>query len=269
MHMCFDRITRILQFIAISLMFKNLSYASEPGYLELTRGELTITAGLDVPHGTNQEVTLVYSIKNHGLNIVTLEYIREPSPFEGFNTNHLDILDLRVWTPTGEPVLSFYDLPRKPPSGGPLSPVRLSISQIQIKPNEEVTRRVDLSQYFPLTQVGRYRCQFVRRVHVRDSTVIEKSSQEFDLRSMTPVQLDFPNLTFNIPKVDPSFTSPLASIAATDSVAQTSKTSQSTNVNDPPSTPSDEPRSSTSWSVIAILIIAASGLLWLALKRRS
>jgi len=268
--MCFDRITRILQFIAISLMFKNLSYASEPGYLELTRGKLTITAGFDVPHGTNQEVTLVYSIKNRGLNIITLEYIREPSPFEGFKPNHLDILELRVWTPAGEPVLSFYDLPRKPPSGGPLIiPGRISISQIQIRPNEEVTRRVDVSQYFPLTQVGQYRCQFARQVYVRDSKVIGKQSQESDLRSATPVRFDFPNLTFNIPKIDPSFTAPLASIAVTDSVARTSKTSQSSDVNDPPSTPSDEPRSSTSWSVIAILIIAASGLLWLALKRRS
>lgn len=36
-----------------------------------------------------------------------------------------------------------------------------------------------------------------------------------------------------------------------------------------PWTPSEEPTSSTPWSVIVILIVAASGLLWLLLKRRS
>ncbi len=34
-------------------------------------------------------------------------------------------------------------------------------------------------------------------------------------------------------------------------------------------TPSEEPTSSTPWSIIVVLIVAACGLLWLALKRRS
>ena len=37
----------------------------------------------------------------------------------------------------------------------------------------------------------------------------------------------------------------------------------------PTSSPSEEPASSTPWSVIVILIVAALGLLWLVLKRRS
>ena len=36
-----------------------------------------------------------------------------------------------------------------------------------------------------------------------------------------------------------------------------------------PTAPSDGPTSSTSWSVIVVLIVAATGLLWLLLKRRS
>lgn len=35
------------------------------------------------------------------------------------------------------------------------------------------------------------------------------------------------------------------------------------------SSPSEEPASSTPWSIIVVLIVAASGLLWLLLKRRS
>ncbi len=35
-----------------------------------------------------------------------------------------------------------------------------------------------------------------------------------------------------------------------------------------PSTPSEEPTSSTPWSVVAVLIVAATGLLWLLLKGR-
>lgn len=35
-----------------------------------------------------------------------------------------------------------------------------------------------------------------------------------------------------------------------------------------PATPSDEPASSTPWSIIVVLIVAACGLLWLLLKRR-
>lgn len=37
----------------------------------------------------------------------------------------------------------------------------------------------------------------------------------------------------------------------------------------PTSTPSEEPASSTPWSIILVLIVAALGLLWLLLKRRS
>jgi hypothetical protein len=37
----------------------------------------------------------------------------------------------------------------------------------------------------------------------------------------------------------------------------------------PTSAPSDEPASSTPWSIIVVLIVAAGGLLWLLLKRRS
>jgi hypothetical protein len=37
----------------------------------------------------------------------------------------------------------------------------------------------------------------------------------------------------------------------------------------PTATPSEEPASSTPWSIIVVLIVAASGLLWLLLKRRS
>ncbi|MCB1212627.1 MAG: hypothetical protein KDK97_25100, partial [Verrucomicrobiales bacterium] len=33
--------------------------------------------------------------------------------------------------------------------------------------------------------------------------------------------------------------------------------------------PSEEPTSSTPWSIIVVLIVAAIGLLWLLLKRRS
>lgn len=36
-----------------------------------------------------------------------------------------------------------------------------------------------------------------------------------------------------------------------------------------PTTPSEEPTSSTPWSIIVVLIVAACGLLWLLLKRRS
>jgi|JI10StandDraft_1071094.scaffolds.fasta_scaffold35827_2 hypothetical protein len=37
----------------------------------------------------------------------------------------------------------------------------------------------------------------------------------------------------------------------------------------PAPAPSEEPTSSTSWSIIVVLIVAAGGLLWLLLKRRS
>lgn len=298
----FFKVTRISQFIAISLMFMNFSHASEPDYIELTQGGLTITAGFDVPHGTNQEVTLIYSIKNHGLSIVKLGYIRQTPPFEGFNPQHVDILELRIWTPMGEPVLSFYDLPRNSSLGAKVTlQGRLSISEMQIKPNEEVTRRIDLSKYFPLTQVGQYRCHFVRRVYVQDSMVVGKQLPARGFRSGVPIRLDLPNLTFNIPKVDPSFNSSLSSIAATDSVAPTKNTSRLINVTNstsgfdrrlghvrgadgqlinPPPTPKapeakpptaapSELASSTLWSVIVILIVTALGLLWLLLKRRS
>jgi hypothetical protein len=36
-----------------------------------------------------------------------------------------------------------------------------------------------------------------------------------------------------------------------------------------PTTPTDEPTSSTPWSIIVVLIVAATGLLWLLLKRRA
>jgi len=47
----------------------------------------------------------------------------------------------------------------------------------------------------------------------------------------------------------------------------TPKKAPETNPTEP--TPGEEPTSSTPWSIIVVLIVAALGLLWLLLKRRS
>jgi hypothetical protein len=55
----------------------------------------------------------------------------------------------------------------------------------------------------------------------------------------------------------------------TTSVAAPKQSALKTPEAKPPSTPSEEPASSTPWSIIGVLIVAAIGLLWLVLRRRS
>lgn len=52
-------------------------------------------------------------------------------------------------------------------------------------------------------------------------------------------------------------------------VVQPSPTKKAPEAKPTASAPSEEPTSSTSWSIIVVLIVAAVGLLWLLLKRRS
>lgn len=66
---------------------------------------------------------------------------------------------------------------------------------------------VSLSNFWPLVQVGEYRCCFTKKIYRGDSA----SGERLNIHNPgTPVEFEVPEFTFRIESIDPTFKSPWA-----------------------------------------------------------
>jgi hypothetical protein len=141
---------------------------------------------------------------------------------------------------------------------------------------------LDLAIEYPFQTVGEYRCVLTRRVYRSDPSIVPKGPHD---PPGIAVELASPEFRFQIAAIDPSYKSPLADAVPKSAEAEPSTSSASSPAQAPPpsvkpsptpkapeakavTTQSEEPASSTQWSIIVVLIMAATGLLWLLLKGR-
>jgi hypothetical protein len=197
-------------FLFYIIVGTNLSYGVDLGSVRPQQGNLDFSAQIDVPNGTNAGVSLTYIIKNNGGKAISLKYIRQPSPYEGFSPMHKDILNLQIWSSVGHEITSYYESPINAHNSGQLKiHGMISLSEVIINPGEEIVRRIDLSKFFPISHVGDYKCRFIRYAHVvetGDLSAIPNDQNEMH----GAMKLEFPELRFNVSRIDTSFKSPLS-----------------------------------------------------------
>ena len=188
----------------------NLSYGVDLGSVRPQQSDLDFSAQIDVPNGTNAGINLIYIIKNKGGKAISLKYIRQPSPYEGFSPMHKDILNLQIWSSVGHEITSYYESPINAPDSGQLKiHGMVSVSEVIISPGEEIVRRIDLSRFFPISRVGDYKCRFIRYAQVVETGNLTAISNDQN-KMYGAMKLEFPEIRFNVSKIDTSFKSPLS-----------------------------------------------------------
>ncbi len=221
----------------------------------------------ETSYASNRGITVSYTISNSSQ--VAHKFIRANDTFD---------VSIQLLSPDGKPVTAFRDMP-----GATVHRQNLKRFFVDdLAPGAQFEGSLDLAIEYPFQTVGEYRCVLTRRVYRSDPSIVPKGPHD---PPGIGVELVSPEFRFQIAAIDPSYKSPLADAVPKLADAEPSTSAASSPAKPlPPSvkpspvpkvpeakpapTPGEEPTSSTPWSVVAVLIIAVIGLLWLVLKKR-
>ncbi len=230
-----------------------------------TKGGLTLTVKYSPAYQTTGDVWIEYLISNAAGQEIRA-YKANPETFD---------MRIELIGPEGERLPMIEELPGSIPRGGSRHHLIVGNAESPFRST------VNLSRYYELKNIGRYRCRISKTCYITESGWKQRSSA---LKPGSPVQVDSNEFGFEVKAIDEVYAvnlkkaeelrSRLAS--SNESVTQAVKLevpsiskTMASEAKPAVSSTSEEPTSSTPWSILVVLIVAALGLLWLLLKRRS
>jgi len=234
-----------------------------------SRDGVTFVAKYLPSYRSTGEVWVEYSIINESDRELRA-YKANPETFD---------MHIELFAPNGDHLLLVEDLPGSIPRGGSRHHIAIGGKDSPFQSS------VNLSRYYELKSPGRYRCRIRKTCYVTESGWEQRSSS---LKPGPPTQVSSEEFVFEVLEIDKAYEeslkkaaelrnrlTKLAEQSAQDQIpakmearSPSSKSVKVSETKPTAATPSEEPTSSTPWSVIAILIVAAIGLLWLLLKNR-
>jgi hypothetical protein len=259
-------------FLTSFLFHGSLLIAQQPRTVASVEAGVKLEVFFTQTYQTTKDVHLEVGLQNSSARDIQL-FLSTPSTYD----TQIELTD-----PNGEMLTLNSELP------GSLQHRVRKLNLVTLNTaNNSVKEVINLSHDYAIKKAGTYCCRITKKFYFPDPSINRKSVTDAPGKS---VSITSPQFSFEVKKIDMPYAAKLQTDADNrkrvlegvnaSSTSQQPKEFSGSSVNPvstgaakspksefPTPPPSEEPALSPPWSIIAVLIVTATGLLWLLLKK--